>query len=442
MRRSIEAVARGRYLMPVVLSAGIAAMTINEFSYLHSVETLRGGIAMTDARLQAAAMLQLVTDAQGQALASILSASPDPVVAYRERVRQLQETRQAVRGLAGRFPPGLSLADIDAHIAARVRETDHWIDLVGQGQAAAARDLAVERQSIERGQALNGELSALLRAAADIQSQARFSLYNAMAISRTAVHLLALIAMLGLFLFRRQLRESDQHLADEQTRLAARVKERTAELTEMATHLVHAREDERALIARELHDELGGLLTAMKLDFARLWRLPGLPAVLRERLASLETRLNEGIALKRHIIERLRPSALDQLGLVRALEILCRDMAAVLGRPVRADLQPVPVSPDAELTLYRIAQEALTNAGKYARCTQVQLRLAHSGDQVRLRVSDDGQGFDPQAVPHSRHGLMGMRVRLSMHGGHLLVDSAPGRGTTITAVLPAGPGHE
>jgi len=437
MRRSIEAVARGRYLMPVVLATGIAAMAINELTYQHSRDTLRDGIALTDTRLHAAAMLQLVTDAESHAKSYILSGSPDQVVSYRESVRLLLETKQAAFTLVERFNPAISLSAVNDHIEQRIQETDRWVALVGRGDGAGAREAAINSQSNQRSQALNGELSAVLRAAADSQSVARFSLYNAMAMSRTAVHFLAVIAMLGLFLFRRQLRESDLHLADEQARLAARVRERTAELTEMARHLVHAREDERALIARELHDELGGLLTAMKLDFARLRRLPDLPGGVSGRMAAIDARLSEGIALKRRIIETLRPSALDQLGLVRALDILCHDMAAALGKPVRADLQPVSVDPEAELTLYRIAQESLTNAGKYAQCSQVQVRLDQSADCVRLRVSDNGQGFDPRAVPHSRHGLMGMRVRMDSLGGHLLVDSTPGEGTTITAVLPA-----
>ncbi|HEY9096955.1 MAG TPA: sensor histidine kinase, partial [Hydrogenophaga sp.] len=214
------------------------------------------------------------------------------------------------------------------------------------------------------------------------------------------------------------------------------VKERTAELTEMANHLVHAREDERARLARELHDEMGGLYTAMKLEFARLRRVPNMPEKAPVLLASIEARLNEGIALKRRIIENLRPSALEQLGLVSALENLCHDMSVALGKPVDANLSAVTVDKNAELTLYRVTQEALTNIGKYAQCTQVQLNLAQAGNEVRLTVKDDGQGFDASNAEPGRHGLVGMRVRVESHGGRLRVESAPGRGTTIIATLP------
>jgi signal transduction histidine kinase len=277
----------------------------------------------------------------------------------------------------------------------------------------------------------------MLTKAAQIQQGARFSLYNALSISRLAVHLLALAAVLSMFMFQRQLRESDRLLIEERSLLADRVKERTAELTEMATHLVHAREDERARLARELHDEMGGLYTAMKLEFARLRRVPDMPEKAPAHLASIESRLNEGIALKRRIIENLRPSALDQLGLVPALEILCRDMEQILDQPVQAKLASVASNKNADLTLYRIAQEALTNIGKYAQSSSVQLHLTQTGSEIQLTVRDNGKGFNPSGVRHGRHGLVGMRMRLESHGGKLRIQSTPGQGTTIIATLPA-----
>ena len=439
LRHSIEAVARGRYLMPMVLALGVAAMVVNESTYQHSNHTLSGGIALTDARVQAAETLQLFTEADLYARAYMLSGSPDDAVAYRAAVQRMQEVKKKAFDLVAGVDPDrqVSVEAVERLLDEHIRATDQWVALVARGDAPVAAAAAVSSKSRERRDLLRDEFAKVLARAAEIQQGARFSLYNALSMSRVAVHMLALAAMLGLYLFQRQLRQSDQQLAQEKLLLADRVKERTAELTEMASHLVHAREDERARIARELHDELGGLLTSIKLDFARLRRIPGMPEKAPERMSAIETRLNEGIALKRRIIENLRPSALEQLGLVPALDILCRDMAGALNRPVLTQLQEVEVDKNAELTLYRIAQESLTNVGKYAQCTRVEVRLKQSASLVQLQVHDDGQGFHPAQVVHGRHGLVGMRVRVESHGGRLAVDSAPGQGTTVTATLPA-----
>ncbi len=438
LRHSFEAVARGRFLMPVVLALGVGVMTINESTYQHSFRTLTVGIALTDARVQAAETLQLLTDAGLYARSYILSESPDEAVEYRATVKRMHEVKQKAFDLVAEVDPQrqVSVDAVEQLVNEHIRSTDEWVMLVAQGESRAALAAAVSSKSRERRDLLRSEFTQVLENAAAIQQGARFSLYNALSMSRFGVHLLSLAAVLGMFMFRRQLRLGDERLAEEQLLLADRVKERTAELTEMATHLVHAREDERAHIARELHDEMGGLLTAMKLDFARLRRLPDMPEKAAERMISIEARLNEGIALKRRIIENLRPSSLEQLGLIPALEILCNDMAGVLNTPVHADLQPVQVDKSTELTLYRIAQEGLTNAGKYARCQRINVQLRQTGKTVHLRVQDDGRGFHPQEVAHGRHGLVGMRVRVESHGGHLNVVSAPGRGASIEAALP------
>ena len=439
LRHSFEAVARGRYLMPAVIALGVATMTVNESTYQHSYTTLKGGIALTDARVQAAETLQLLTDAGLYARSYILSGSPDEAVEYRATVERMQAVKRKAFELVAEVDPRreVSVEAVEQLVNEHIRSTDEWVMLVARGETQAALAAAVSSGSRERRDRLREAFAEVLQSAANIQQGARFSLYNALSMSRFAVHLLALAAVLSMFMFRRQLRLGDAQLAKEQTLLAERVKERTAELTEMASHLVHAREDERAHIARELHDEMGGLLTAMKLDFARLRRLPDMPDKATERMASIETRLNEGIALKRRIIENLRPSALEQLGLVPALEILCNEMSAALNKPVHADLQPVNVGANAELSLYRIAQESLTNAGKYADSNRIDVQLKEAGGAVLLRVRDDGRGFRPQDVGHGRHGLLGMRVRVESHGGRLNVVSAPGQGTTIEVSLPA-----
>ena len=148
---------------------------------------------------------------------------------------------------------------------------------------------------------------------------------------------MAAVSLLALFMYLRQTATLDRALADEAERMAGErdrlereVAARTAQLRELAQHLQTIREDERSRLARELHDELGALLTAAKLDVARLKSRLGASASAdaTERLAHLNEALNGGIALKRRIIEDLRPSSLSNLGLVAALEILLREFAA------------------------------------------------------------------------------------------------------------------
>lgn len=148
----------------------------------------------------------------------------------------------------------------------------------------------------------------------------------------------------------------------ERERLEVEVARRTAHLVELTHHIETAREEERARLARDLHDELGALLTSAKLDAARIKsRLVGVAPEVLERLAHLVEMLNSGIALKRNIIENLRPSTLGNLGLPATLDILARDFAKRSGIVVHCALEPVRLEEDAELVLYRVVQEAITN---------------------------------------------------------------------------------
>jgi signal transduction histidine kinase len=248
---------------------------------------------------------------------------------------------------------------------------------------------------------------------------------------------LVLLSVLALVLFARQLRRSDAARAQEHERLAAQVEARTAELRDLADHLVSVREDERGRLARELHDEMGGTLTAMKLELARLRRVQGVPQAALERLASIDVRLNDGIAFKRRIVENLRPSSLDQLGLKVALEMLCADASSVMAVPVQVDVQNLRLGNDKDLTVFRIVQESLTNIAKYAsaRTVWVEFKLTEAG-MARLTVRDDGRGFDTRTAAIGRHGLLGMQVRVESHQGTFNVSSQVGQGTQIVVTIP------
>ena len=221
-------------------------------------------------------------------------------------------------------------------------------------------------------------------------------------------------------------------------RLELEVAQRTTQLTALALHLETAHEDERARLARDLHDELGALLTSAKLDVARIKaRLGASAPEAQERLAHLVGTLNEVIALKRSITEDLRPSSLAQLGLTATLEIQAREFAERSGLVVHTDVLPVSLTPAAELIVFRLVQEAITNITKHARAKQVWVTVAPQGQRVSVSVRDDGVGFDPLVPLSASHGLIGMRFRIEAEGGTLALQSSAGNGTLIQVSLPA-----
>jgi signal transduction histidine kinase len=278
---------------------------------------------------------------------------------------------------------------------------------------------------------------------------------HSLRLARAGIALVAVAALTAFYLYLRQttrLRLADEQqqavLQRERDLLESQVRERTASLAQLATHLQQVREDERGHLARELHDELGALLTAAKLDVARLKsRIGPQSPEASERLQHLTETLNSGIALKRRIIEDLRPSSLANLGLTAALEILAREFSERSGLEVNCLVDATELDESEQLTVYRTVQESLTNVGKYAEATRVDIALHDFANHVEIEVRDNGQGFDPGTVRPSTHGLAGMRHRVETAGGRLNVQSRPGQGTRIFASLPktqrpAGPAPE
>ncbi len=213
--------------------------------------------------------------------------------------------------------------------------------------------------------------------------------------------------------------------------------DRTEELSQLGGQLLTAREDEKAHLARELHDELGALLTAAKLDSARLRsRLPEDPTIAA-RLEQLNKRLDECIALKRRVVENLRPSSLTTLGLTISLADLCADVGARLSITIQTEFDEVDLTDEGHLAIYRLVQEALTNVSKHAKATRVSVSVKSEPPQVRLQVEDNGIGFDPSAHKPTVHGISGMRFRVERLRGSMSLDSRPGAGTRLVALMPA-----
>ena len=142
------------------------------------------------------------------------------------------------------------------------------------------------------------------------------------------------------------------------------------------------------------------------------------------------------LPLKRRIIEDLRPSSLSNLGLVAALQIQANEFAKRIDARVTAELEDVDLPDSAQIAVYRLVQESLTNIAKYAAASQVTVRMQHRGPNIVVSVIDNGKGFDMATIAASTHGLLGMRYRVETQGGRLRVTSRPGEGTLVEATLP------
>lgn len=202
-----------------------------------------------------------------------------------------------------------------------------------------------------------------------------------------------------------------------------------------------AQEAERLRVARGLHDEVGQVLTGVLLQLDALGRAIG-PAHVSE-LAETKQAVRQALHEVRRIAQELRPAPLEHLGLVSAVTELTRTFEQRSGIPVERRLARTlpPLGSEAELAVYRIAQESLTNVARHAQATKVLVALEQTATGVVLRVADDGRGFGGMAPPGGSGGIRGMRERAVLAGGALAVTSAPGRGVEVRfEVEPAGAG--
>jgi two-component system sensor histidine kinase UhpB len=198
--------------------------------------------------------------------------------------------------------------------------------------------------------------------------------------------------------------------------------------------VLRAQEEERRRLARDLHDEVNQALTAILL---RLEALSHAAPEAGDELLELKKLVNQAMAELLHLARQLRPTALDDHGLVPAIESQLRRFSAQTGvaTELRTTGDPGTLDSDREIVVYRVAQEALSNVAQHASARRVELGLSADKDGVELTIRDDGRGFDP-GVEHDSLGLSGMSERARLLGGRLEVESHPGSGTALTLQVP------
>ena len=231
-------------------------------------------------------------------------------------------------------------------------------------------------------------------------------------------------------------RRAEDALREAHDLLERKVDERTRDIRDLLGRVVKSQEDERGRIAREIHDELGQQITALRMNIELLTSAPPTQQALHtQQLAEALDRSIDFLAWE------LRPAALDGLGLSAALQALVVEWSARFG--VDAEYHAAAAGDrrldrDTESNIYRVVQEALHNVHKHASATHVEVRVAHHAGHLVITVEDDGCGFDPnQPSGHTTQiGLIGMRERAALIGGEFRIESSPRHGATAILSVP------
>lgn len=210
------------------------------------------------------------------------------------------------------------------------------------------------------------------------------------------------------------------------------------ELQRLALYQENLREEERVKIARNLHDEMGATLAALKMRIA--WLASKLPSEMRQLSAEadhISNLVSEGVKTMRQVVSDLRPNLLDDVGLLEAI----RDYVKRFQRDTEIECtvahpeESCPLDEDQAITVFRIIQESLNNVAKHARASKVGIRFTLHGDSLLMQISDNGIGFDPSDKVRT-YGLLGIKERALMIGGEAIIDSKPGQGTQVSLRIP------
>lgn len=432
----------------IILSVGILAFSeIGSRELQQVVESHTASLEMQTTLYE---ILGFVTDSETSQRGYLLTGKAEYLEPYKQarpkiedRFRKLgalliregtQEQRDQVTQISALV--GKKLGEIDATIA--------LYDRSGRDVAFELMNTGLGKQAMDQ---LRGDIEAMTadQRASMAASDSRwkhdigFARFSVQWLTACTVILLLVVWLLA----RREMRQQDERrklLAGESERLERDVRERTSELAELSTHLQTVREEEKSRLARDIHDELGGILVSAKMDVSNVAQtLSKHDPASAKRLERALATLDDGVSMKRRIIEELRPTLLDNLGLVAAIDWQVNEVCGRAGLKCELNLaeDASDVPPGVGIALFRILQEALTNVLKYAGAKTITVDLMRDDEGVSLIIGDDGIGLPDRATRDSlSHGIAGMRQRVRALAGEFSIHGEPRRGTQIEVWIP------
>jgi signal transduction histidine kinase len=380
---------------------------------------------------------------------ALLDPNPESIVDYRMK---LEETFRIGRRALDQYEPVLAAESESTRVADLRRQLSAFeetvFDVLGGDSTrwpVDALPLLRDRIMPKREEAvqMSEDVQTLNRTAYIDQQSAMASIYRTTQQRIWTQFGLAIAASfaIGLLVFR-YVDRLERELRRQQERDA----QSSAELQRLSGELITAQEAERRSIARELHDEVGQALTAIKMELAVAARSAGPPEHTGQALLAARTLTEGALQTVRDMSKLLHPSTLDDIGMSAAIETYIREFQKRYDMPVEFVQTGMErrLPPETESAIYRVVQEALTNVARHASARSCKVSLRHSGAEVQVEVADDGVGFAAQALQEDRRGigLIGMRERILKLKGRCVIDTAPGCGTRVVVTIDIGGGPD
>jgi signal transduction histidine kinase len=431
----------------------VLILVVNGVSLARNLQSLKGANELQAESARVSDKVQylnvLVTDAEGSLRGYFLSGSPSYLGPMRTARAEIGSQFGQLQALLADSPAQLTnLAQLRTLVERKLVLMDQLLATYRSGGLREVVKLAETADSKSVMDEIRLLVVIMVREQHDLLAARGAGFYkeyhNAVMLG-IGINLLAIVVIA---LFYRLIRRSffsrvvaQRALQTANDNLESMVVLRTEQLSVLSRHLISVAEEEKARLARELHDEMGANLTAISIDLNAVSdHLKAEHSELARMLERARATLLDTVQLKRRIVENLRPSLLDHLGLSAALHSYCDEFARVTGLDCEAlvDGEVDATGPIHAIAVFRIVQEALNNVAKYAAAHHVIVHLAREGGDLSLEVVDDGIGIEVDAAREPKsHGLLGMRERALLLGGSLKVKRGiNGIGTCVEAVIP------
>jgi signal transduction histidine kinase len=436
-----------KLLIPLTLgcAVSISVLVFSERSFQRLSEANQLVSISLETQAVTSELLALLSDAETAQRGLILTGRPQYLEPYMMALPQIDPKLRRLRQLtAENREQREHVAKLAKLVGEKLAELGATLTLYKKRGAQAARALIetdVGRRTMdgirqEVGGIQEGARAELIRRSSrwnEDVAVARFGLAVITVFSLILVIAIYLLARRGI-VQRERVRRTLEH----------EVRERTRELSELSSSLQNLQEEERARLAHDLHDELGSILVATKMDVSWVHgRLKERDPALAQKLARAMGSLDEGVDIKRRIIEELRPTTLDALGLPAAIDWHVNQVGQRANLKCEVSIKPADIElPSAvSIALFRVLQEALTNIVRHAKAANAWITLEQDERGLKFEIRDDGIGL-PQGAEHKRlsHGILGMRQRIAALGGDFEIASGVGMGTRIRMFVPLPPG--